>query len=143
MQTPIDLDIGGIITFSSPLHAPDMQSVSSLSSKAKLVGNWTNKSKFAMLQMAEQLRLWIHQHGKMEAHYIAIVEILQVHFGLVCSVISLPCKYNLMLEMARKQAVEDAKITGEVALGNEMQLLAAKLASMEDDSRELSEVSLF
>ena len=114
-----------------------------LSSKAKLLGNWTDKSKFAMLQMAEQLRLWIHQHGKMEAHYIAIVEILQVHFGLVCSVISLPCKYNLMLEMARKQAVEDAKITGEVALGNEMQLLAAKLASMEDDSRELSEVSLF
>ena len=76
MQTPVDLDIGDVIAFSFPLHAPDMQSVSSLSSKAKPVDNWDDKSEFAMLQMAEQLRPWIYQHSKIEVHYVAIVEML-------------------------------------------------------------------
>ena len=39
--------------------------------------------------------------------------------------------------------MEDVKKMGEVVLGNETQLLAAKLASMEDNSRELDKVSLF
>ena len=79
----------------------------------------------------------------MEAHYIAITDELCGRYGLVRSVISLRRKYNAMLDTARKQAAADAKATGETRQLDAMQLLAAKLAVLEDDSKALSEVSLF
>ena len=48
-----------------------------------------------------------------------------------------------MLDVARKQAVVDAKVTGETWQLDAVQLLAAKLVALEDDSKALSEVSLF
>ena len=93
--------------------------------------------------MAEELRLWIHQHGKMEVHYITIADALHEHFGLVYSVISLCCKYNAMLDAAQKQAAEDAKKMGKARQLDAVQLLTAKLAALEDNSKALSEVSLF
>ena len=93
--------------------------------------------------MAEELSLWIHQHGKMEAHYIVIADELRGCYGLVCLVISLHRKYNAMLDGARKQAVVDAKATGKTWQLDAMQLLAAKLVALEDDSKALSKVSLF
>ena len=38
---------------------------------------WKFDAELALLQMAEELGLWIHQHGKMEAHYIAIADELR------------------------------------------------------------------
>ena len=143
MQTPLNMDTGDITVFLTLACTSDAPSISSLSSKAKPAGIWDFDAKYALLQMAEELGLWIHQHGKMEAHYIAIMDVLHRQFGLVCSVILLCCKYNTMLDMARRQAVVDVKATGETWQLDAMQLLATKLAALEDNSKALSEVSLF
>ena len=47
-----------------------------------------------------------------------------------------------MLDVARKQAAVDVKATGEKQL-DAMQLLAAKLVALKDDSKVLSEACLF
>ena len=143
MQTPLNMDTGDVSVLSTPVRASDAPSISSPSSKAKPAGTWKFDSELALLEMAEELGLWIHQHGKMEAHYVAIADELRGRYGLVRSVISLRCKYNVMLDVARKQAAADAKATGETQQLDAVQLLAAKLAALEDDSKALSEVSLF
>ena len=143
MQTPLNMDTGDVSVLSTPVCASDTPSISSPSSKAKPAGMWKFDSELALLEMAEELGLWIHQHGKMEAHYVAIADELRGRYGLVRSVISLRRKYNAMLDAARKQAAVDAKVTGETQQLDAVQLLAAKLAVLEDDSKALSEVSLF
>ena len=142
-QMPLNMDTGDISILSTPVHASDAPSISSPSSKAKPAGTWKFDSELALLEMAEELGLWIHQHGKMEAHYVVIVDELRGCYGLVHSVISLRRKYNAMLDAARKQAAVDAKATGETRQLDAVQLLAVKLAALEDDSKALSEVSLF
>ena len=124
-------------------YASDASSISSLLSKVELAGIWDFNLEYALLQMAEELGLWIHQHGKMEVHYIAIADALHRHFGLIHSVILLCCKYNVMLDAARRQAAEDVKKTGETWQLDAMQLLVVKLAALEDDLKVLSEVSPF
>ena len=143
MQTPLNMDTGDISVLSTPARASDAPSISLLSSKAKPAGTWKFDSELALLEMAEELGLYIHQHGKMEAHYVAIADALREQFGLIRSVISLRRKYNAMLDAARKQAAADAKATGATRQLDAVQLLAAKLAALEDDSKALSEVSLF
>ena len=142
-QTPLNMDTGDVTVLSTPARASDAPSISSPSSKAKPAGMWKFDSEYALLEMAEELGLYIHQHGKMEAHYVAIADALWEQFGLVRSVISLRRKYNAMLDAARKQAAADAKATGATRQLDAVQLLAAKLAALEDDSKALSEVSLF
>ena len=104
-----------------------MSSISSPLSKAKLAGMWYFDSKYALI----------------EVHYIAIMNTLCGHYSLVHSVILLCCKYNATLDIARKQVAEDAKKTGKFGQWNMVHLLMAKLAMLEDDSKALSEVSLF
>ena len=142
-QTPLNMDMGDVTILSTPTHTSDAPSISSPLSKAKLAGMWKFDSVYALLEMAEELRLWIHQHGKMEVYYITIADALCRHFGLVCLVISLCHKYNAMLDVARKQAAVDAKATGETQQLDAMQLLAAKLVALKDDSKVLSEACLF
>ena len=139
---PLNMDTGDGTILSTPAHTSDAPSISSPLSKAKLAGMWKFNSEYALLEMAEEFRLWIHQHGKMEVHYIIIADALCRHFGLVCLVISLCHKYNAMLDAARKQAAVDVKATGEKQL-DAMQLLAAKLVALKDDSKVLSEACLF
>ena len=112
-QTPLNMDTRDVSILLTPACASDAPSISSSLSKAKLAGTWNFDTEFALLQMAEELSLWIHQHGKMEAHYVAIMDELHGRYGLVHSVISLHCKYNAMLDVARRQAAVDAKVTGK------------------------------
>ena len=142
-QMPLNMDTGDITILSAPMCTLDVPSISSPSSKAKLAEIWDFDAKYALLQMAEELGLWIYQHGKMEVHYIAIMDELCRRFGLVCSVISLCCKYNAMLDAARRQAAADSKKMGETWQLDAMQLLVVKLVALEDDSKALSQVSLF
>ena len=81
MQTPLNMDTGDVSVLSTPVRASDAPLISSPLLKAKPAGMWKFDSKLALLEMAEELGLWIHQHGKMEAHYIAIAD--ELHGGIV------------------------------------------------------------
>ena len=59
-QMPLNMDTGDVTVLSTPVCTSDAPLISLLSLKVKPAGMWKFNSEYTLLEMAEELGLWIH-----------------------------------------------------------------------------------